>query len=127
AGQAIPQCDSAVSSVEVSGATPAAERQSGAVKYLPPGKGATHENALQLGRAPVRSIRSEVSPSQGIPFRQDRQSRGLRTAVKKRLVSLPCLRDDQITAPGRQILGRKLSRKSRSRNLVCGIEFPYMV
>jgi hypothetical protein len=38
--------------------------------------------------------------------------------VKETLVFLPCLRDDQITALGRQILGRKRSRKSRPRNFV---------
>jgi len=47
--------------------------------------------------------------------------------VKETLVFLPCLRDARIVALGRRILGRKLSRKSRSRsrNLVWCIAFPY--
>src|SRR4029434_6311347 len=47
--------------------------------------------------------------------------------VKEILVFLPCLRDARIAALRRRILGRKLSRQSRSRNLVWCIEFPRTV
>jgi hypothetical protein len=46
---------------------------------------------------------------------------------EKLLVFLPCLRDARIAALGRRMLGRKLSRKSRSRNIGWCVEFPYTV